>query len=68
MSDPTAGDVMKKALDILKGQLSREEYLTYLEVITPKVGNTTKELREKTRGMDLMMVLEEAKKYETGQG
>jgi hypothetical protein len=58
--------VVKKALDILKNELSREEYLTYLQAITPRIGNATKELRDKTKGLSLELVLEEAKKLETG--
>lgn len=58
--------VVKKALDILKNELSREEYLTYLQAITPRIGNATKELRDKTKGLSLKLVLEEAKKLETG--
>ncbi len=58
-------NVMRKALDILKNELNMEEYLTYLETITPKIGDATKELRNKTEGMSLKRVLEEAKKLET---
>lgn len=56
--------VMRKALDILKSELSRDEYLTYLETITPKIGDATKELRDKTKALDLKTVLKEAKKFE----
>lgn len=56
--------VMRKALDILKSELSREEYLTYLEAITPKIGDATKELRGKTKALDLKIVLKEARKFQ----
>jgi len=56
--------VMRKALGILKSELSREEYLLYLEAITPKIGDATKELREKSRALDLETVLREALKSE----
>ncbi len=55
--------VMKKALDILRGELSREEYLTYLEAITPRVGDATKELKGKTKMLKLETILREAKKF-----
>ncbi len=55
--------VMKKALDILRGELSREEYLTYLEAITPRVGDATKELKDKTKMLKLKTILREAKKF-----
>ncbi len=61
-SVPSVEGVMRKALDILKDELSREEYLTYLEAITPKIGDATKELRDKTKALDLKVVLKEAKK------
>ncbi|MFQ5758945.1 MAG: hypothetical protein ACE5IF_04645 [Candidatus Bathyarchaeia archaeon] len=54
--------VLKKALDILKNELSREEYLAYLEALTPKMGDATKELKDKTKNLDLKTVLNEAKK------
>jgi hypothetical protein len=60
----SAGAVMKKALHILKAELSREEYLTYLEIIIPKIGDATKELRDKTRHLALRMVLQEARKFQ----
>jgi hypothetical protein len=39
-------EVIRKALDILKERLSVEEYARFLAAITPKVGNSVKELRE----------------------
>lgn len=56
--------VMRKALDILKSELSREEYLTYLEAITPKIGDATRELRGKTKALGLKTVLKEARKFQ----
>jgi hypothetical protein len=64
MSGVSAEAVMKKALSILRSELSREEYLTYLEAITPKVGDATKELKDKTKALDLKSVLKEAKKFQ----
>ncbi len=39
-------EVVRKALDILKERLSAEEYARFLAAITPKVGDSVKELRE----------------------
>ena len=39
-------EVMKKALGILRKKLSVEEYARFLAAITPKVGDSVKELRE----------------------
>lgn len=64
MSGVSAEAVMKKALSILKSELSREEYLTYLEAITPKVGDSTKELKDKTKALSLKSILKDAKKFQ----
>ncbi|MBU2560624.1 hypothetical protein KKA03_06995 [archaeon] len=39
-------EVVKKALGVLKEKLSVEEYARFLAAITPKVGDSVKELRE----------------------
>lgn len=59
----SAETVMKKALDILRGELSKEEYLTYLETITPRVGDATKELKDTTKMLKLETILMESKKF-----
>lgn len=59
-------NVMEKALNILRRELSGEEFLTYLESITPKVGEATKELSEKTEGLNLQEVIEKAKGMKIG--
>jgi len=58
---------MEKALNILKRELSGEEFLTYLESITPKVGDATKELSEKTEGINLQEVIEKTKGMKIGR-
>jgi len=55
---------MRKALNILKSELSREEYLTYLEAITPRIGDATKELKDVTKALDLKTVIEDARKFQ----
>ena len=60
-------NVMEKALNILKQELSGEEFLTYLESITPKVGDATKELSGKTEGINLQEVIEKAKGMKIGR-
>jgi hypothetical protein len=65
MNDVTSAEaVMRKALEILKSELSREEYVTYLETIVPKIDDATKELRDKTRDLTLRTVLREARKFQ----
>ena len=59
-----ARSVMNKAFDILKKELSVEEYLIYLQAIMPRVGDATKELRDKNEIMSLREVVERAKEIE----
>lgn len=46
-------EVMKKAANILRKHLTREEYLTYLELVTNQVGDSVIELREKTKDLTI---------------
>ena len=39
-------EVVKKALGILGKELTVEEYARFLAAITPKIGNSVKEIRE----------------------
>ena len=67
MSDATAAEapkVLEKVFNILKKELSKEEYLIYLQAITPRIGDATKELRELTKKMSLEDILQKAKKME----
>ena len=69
MSEAAAAEpptVMEKVFNILKKELSKEEYLIYLQAITPRIGDATKELRELTKQMSLEDVLRKAKKMEHG--
>ncbi|MDI3498312.1 hypothetical protein [Archaeoglobus sp.] len=50
-------EVMIKALKILERELSREEFLVYLQTITEKAGDSVKELREKADNLSLEDVL-----------
>ena len=56
--------VLEKALGILKRELSAEELLTYIQSITPMVGDATNELGEKTEWLSLQEVIEKAKRME----
>jgi len=57
--------VVKKALDILKKELSTEEYIEFLRAITPKFKvDSTKLLRELTRDLPMDEVLREVRKRE----
>ena len=42
----TEAEVVKKVLNIAERELSLEEYARFLAAITPKVGDSVKELRE----------------------
>jgi hypothetical protein len=53
--------VMDKVFNILKRELSAEEYLVYLQAITPRIGDATKQLRDITIKMSLEDVLRKAK-------
>jgi hypothetical protein len=64
MSEATAAEapkVMEKVFNILKKELSKEEYLIYLQAITPRIGDATKELRELTKKLSLEEILQKAK-------
>jgi len=56
--------VMVKALKILEKELTNEEFLIYLQTITRRAGNSVKELREKTKYLDLDKVVKMAKNFE----
>jgi hypothetical protein len=57
-------DVLTKVFKILRKELSAEEYLMYLQAITPRMGDAVKELREKTKKSSLEDVVENAKDFE----
>ena len=59
-------EVMEKTFTILKQELNTEEYLIYLQVITPRLGDATRELQEKTAGFSLQEVFDGAKSVERG--
>lgn len=61
-------NVLERALGILKRQLSAEEFLTYLQTITPRIGDVTKELSDKTAGLSLQEVIQKAKELEEQSG
>ncbi len=56
--------VMEKVFNILKKKLSSEEYLVYLQAITPRIGDATAQLRDITKKMSLEDVLRRAKQIE----
>ncbi|MGB8218026.1 MAG: hypothetical protein WCE94_12065 [Candidatus Methanoperedens sp.] len=55
---PETPGVMDKVFNILKRELSAEEYLVYLQAITPRID--TKQLRDITKKMSLEEVLRKA--------
>jgi len=42
----TEAEIVRKVLNIAERELTLEEYARFLAVITPKVGDSVKELRE----------------------
>ncbi|MCZ7358282.1 MAG: hypothetical protein O8C66_15425 [Candidatus Methanoperedens sp.] len=67
MSEAAAAEtpkIMEKVFNILKRELSAEEYLIYLQAITPRIGDATAELRDITKKMSLEDVLRKAKRIE----
>nr|QNO52356.1 hypothetical protein CJELADDK_00035 [Methanosarcinales archaeon ANME-1 ERB6] len=56
--------VLNKVFGILRKELSAEEYVTYLQMVTPRIGDETKELRKKTNDLSLDEVIKGAKKIE----
>lgn len=56
--------VLNKVFGILRKELSAEEYVTYLQMVTPRIGDVTKELREKTKDLSLEGIIKGAKKIE----
>ncbi len=56
--------VMEKVFNILKRELNPEEYLIYLQAITPRTGDATAKLRDNTKKIRLEDVVRRAKKME----
>lgn len=49
--------VINKVFKILRRELSIEEYVSYLQMVTPKIGDATEELREITKDLSLDEVI-----------
>ncbi|MEA1957929.1 MAG: hypothetical protein U9N01_06195 [Euryarchaeota archaeon] len=49
-------------------ELSAEEYVTYHQMVTSRIGDVTKELREKTKDLSLEGIIKGAKKIEKKRG
>lgn len=67
MSEATAietPELMEKVFAILKKELSAEEYLNYLQAITPRIGEATEELRDLSKKMSIEEVLRKARQME----
>jgi len=58
--------VLNKVFGILRKELSAEEYVTYLQMVTPRIGDATKELREKTKDLSLDEIIEGVREIEKG--
>ena len=60
--------VLNKVFGILRRELSADEYVAYLQMVTPRIGDATKELIEKTKGLRLDDVIKGAKEIEERGG
>ena len=47
-----SAEVIEKTFTILKQESNTGEYLIYLQIITPRLGDATRELQEKTGVFD----------------
>lgn len=56
--------VMEKVFNILKRELNAEEYLIYLQAITPRTGDATAKLRDNNKKIRLEDAVRRAKKME----
>jgi len=56
--------VMEKVFNILKRELNAEEYLIYLQAITPRTGEATAKLRDNNKKIRLEDAVRRAKKME----
>ena len=51
--------VIKKAMEILREHLTKEEYLTCLEVFAEQTGDSVIELREKTKDLTIDEIMDQ---------
>nr|QNO51170.1 hypothetical protein NIPIMIJO_00010 [Methanosarcinales archaeon ANME-1 ERB6] len=63
-----SAEAVNKVFGILRKELSAEEYVTYLQMVTPRIGDATKELRKKTKDLSLDEVIKGAKEIEKKDG
>lgn len=62
----TKAEVLEKVLKLAKEELPYDEYVQFLEIITPKVGDAAKEirrLRDKLTDRDIIKILKEKKAF-----
>ena len=60
--------VLNKVFGILRKELGAEVYVTYLQMVTPRIGDATKELRKKTKDLSLNEVIKGAEEIEKRGG
>lgn len=56
--------VLNKVFKILRRELSIEEYVSYLQMVTPKIEDSTEELRKITKDLSLDEVIKGSKDIE----
>ncbi len=60
----STAEVFEKAIRILRKELNSKEFALFLQAITPKRGDSVKELDEKTKNLTMDEILQIIKKVE----
>jgi hypothetical protein len=52
-------EVIRKAMEIMREHLTREEYLTFLEIFAEQTGDSVIELRENTKDLTINEIMDQ---------
>ncbi len=58
-SSTRRAEVIKKAMEVLKEHLTKEEYLTCREIFAEQTGDSATELREKTKDLTIDEIMDQ---------
>lgn len=58
-SSARRAEVIKKAMEILREHLTKEEYLTCLEIFAEQTGDSVIDLREKTKDLTIDEIMDQ---------
>ena len=58
-SSARRAEVIKKAMEILREHLTKEEYLTCLEIFAKQTGDSVIDLREKTKDLTIDEIMDQ---------